>query len=439
VAAILCHAVDSQYTTTFSAGAVEVDQQGFNDAPERWATFVDQAVEYVNKQRLPDVTYGDCTKIVITGSRGYIHMQKPTNVVITIGSANTVTVDFVAPFVTAAWVQAWAGEKIIWCFKSQFCNDMVTLSGNAVVSTVFTFNFALPTQQVSIVGKIASMQIANEQYTVCTHRSWFYDNIISHFAKMSDIINAGITFAEQQITQKLQQSINVPSVFVVSTGVTLTSKVSNMVWVDGQRIVLLYTASVTAATPAGPVTYQTLATRAAVQAPATWSNTAVLHVNGSDILFKQLNGFQARRVVLLLLAASSDMCAVQATSELVNALLWGLWVEGMNAAQQNATVLDASLFMRTSFSCPTASVPETGILTVRLMRPRAPLWEWVFLIEDVRCSGRCKSSKGGQWSPAPATRPTPRRLCWTLGLGRCWATQRCSTARTAWRARCGCT
>eukprot|EP00698_Gefionella_okellyi_P018920 TRINITY_DN5733_c0_g1_i1.p1 TRINITY_DN5733_c0_g1~~TRINITY_DN5733_c0_g1_i1.p1 ORF type:complete len:1644 (-),score=331.87 TRINITY_DN5733_c0_g1_i1:843-5183(-) len=174
--------------------------------------------------------------------------------------------------------------------------------------------------------------------------SWFWQEMLSWFFGINNVMQYALQLALQAAAQELTQTFNVGQTFEPIQDVVVSYRVTSMAWTANSNVVVGFnsTLAVIEHTTAGPVNvlYEAQWEDAGQITPSLWNLTATSPYNnsGTDVLFDLMNG-------------------VQLSSTLVNGMLWAMYTQSAKYQTENTTLLDAFLNVSIGYSCPYLTVP----------------------------------------------------------------------------------
>ena len=341
--------------TVLQVGSYVLSQKALTDAPERYTSYVLEAIKRANESPMNDITeeHGCSTSYWVWLSRAsktFVIVPGTLSAVI-VSDGIQVQAKINAVIKTPVNIEA-KTRFLFWCFKKTVCDNLATLTGQFGLAIKIT---AVWSGKVVITAS-PTLTSDNFQINGC-HPPWWIRIIVDVNAKIHAIV-------EQQLydaISRMEQKINIPSSFSPYGGIYFTYQVTSVKFFANERILLTANCSVQADKKNSDgtttrLTFDTPNVDAANMLPPTDWDLGL--INGS---LYQLQG-------------------VRLSSTILEAFFWGAQTIGAFNASATSPFLDSEITVDSQFTPPISGVNLQNQLTV--------------LISSGRVYATCKSSNG---------------------------------------------
>ena len=330
-----------KFSTSISVvqvGSYVLSQKALEDAPERYAFYVLQAVDRVNKATLNDIKEDDCggTWVGLSGAQKSFNIEKGTLAAIIVSNGIKVTAKINVWVQTAVKIEK--GFKFIFCFSSTICDGLAVLTGQ------FDLSIDITAQWSDKINITASPSLTGDNFRFCGCQTPLW-KIISMI--ISNLMHDSVRKELYKAVSNLQQKINIPSTFSPYGGIYFTYQINSVIFKEKDHILVTANCTVQAdkRNPDGTVhrlTFDTPNTEAAsTLPPQEWKLDLI---NGS---LYQLQG-------------------VRLSSTILEAFFWGAQTIGAFNTSATSPFLDTEITVNSQFTPPVSGVNLQNQLTVSI-------------------------------------------------------------------------
>ncbi|KAJ3445953.1 hypothetical protein M0812_08488 [Anaeramoeba flamelloides] len=330
--------------TTWHAATYILTQNAFNDAPQRYQTFVNEAIEYIEKAKLPDRhSGGGCHNTYdIYGSRATKKITLiPNSLSIKIGNSQVVAnfklqLDMVVPiYYEAKW------KILFWCCSKNICDGNVDISALLDITTTFDVKWNKPTSKLSVTLEPLTISYTNLQYSGCHVPSW-----MNWFVDVKSIIHNAVTTILQNFANSMSQTWSAPQTFEPIDDIFFSYQINNLTFIPDTSI----NADVNGVLQAQVldnqnqkvnVTWDCPGSQSNIDLPRSWNTSEIV----DDEKLILLNGARFSNAVL-------------------SGMGWAVEITGNEEGEEQVKILDAVLDINITYSAPLFTIPSNGNLSL---------------------------------------------------------------------------